>query len=137
MIVEYFMPVFKTCVQEAKVKSIMCSYNAVNGIPSCANSKFQNEIVRDQWGWDGYIVSDCGAIGDIEDPHHYTADPLDTVAAALKGGTDMECDNVYQSHAAEALNVGKITIEDVEQAISRHGALPSQTTPTPYQPLQR
>ena len=43
-----------------QVKSMMCSYNAVNGVPSCANGKFQNDLVREQWGWDGFIVSDCG-----------------------------------------------------------------------------
>ena len=48
---------FKTCVQVAKVKSIMCSYNAVNGVPSCANGRLQNDIVRGEWGWDGFIVS--------------------------------------------------------------------------------
>ena len=60
MLVEYYLPVFKTCVQIAKAKSIMCSYNAVNGVPSCANGKFMNGIVREQWGWDGFTVSDCG-----------------------------------------------------------------------------
>lgn len=97
----------------------MCSYNAVNGVPSCANGKFLNGVVRQQWGWDGMVVSDCGAIGDIMSPHQYTKTPDDTVAAALKGGTDLECDNIYQMHAAAALADGKITIDDVDQAISR------------------
>eukprot|EP01079_Euglenida_sp_SAG-EU17-18_P010624 gene10624-1932_t len=119
-IVEYYLPVFQACVRDAKVKSIMCSYNAVNGgVPSCANAKFQYDVVRGDWGWDGYIVSDCGAIGDIESPHQYTNNPLDTVAAALKAGTDLECDSVYQNYAAQALAAGKISITDVETAISR------------------
>ena len=82
------------------------SYNAVNGVPSCANSRFQNDVVRGEWGWDGYIVSDCGAIGDIKDPHKYTKDDTSTVAAALRGGTDLECDSTYKKFAAQALSEG-------------------------------
>ena len=64
MITEYYLPAFKACVQDAKVKSIMCSYNAVNGVPSCANAAFQNGVLRSKWKWDGFIVSDCGALTD-------------------------------------------------------------------------
>eukprot|EP00656_Telonema_subtile_P009230 TRINITY_DN14333_c0_g2_i1.p1 TRINITY_DN14333_c0_g2~~TRINITY_DN14333_c0_g2_i1.p1 ORF type:complete len:947 (-),score=234.31 TRINITY_DN14333_c0_g2_i1:226-3066(-) len=119
MLVEYYLPVFKTCVQIAKAKSIMCSYNAVNGVPSCANSAFQNDLLRDEWGWDGYIVSDCGAIKDIQDPHHYTNNNSATVAAALKGGTDLECDDTYLKFAAAALQEGAISVSDVDLAITR------------------
>lgn len=123
----------------------MCSYNAVNGIPSCANAKFQNDIVRGEWGWDGYIVSDCGAVANLFTQHNFTvrcSDALsvlmafvrfcgtsnhtamqhnwvDTVKAALQGGTDLECDNVFVSHALEALEKGAITIDDIDQALIR------------------
>ena len=119
MLTEYYLPVFKTCVQVAKVKSMMCSYNAVNGVPSCANGKLQNDIVRGEWGWDGFIVSDCGAIGDVMDPHKYTSTHEDTVAATLKGGCDLECDSYYTSYLMSALNQSKITEADIDQAISR------------------
>lgn len=57
---EYYWPPFRSAVQRAHVGSIMCSYNAVNGVPSCANGPFNNGIVRGQWQWPGFIVSDCG-----------------------------------------------------------------------------
>ena len=57
-IVQTYFPAFHACVSEGGAKSIMCSYNAVNGVPSCANGLFQNTVVRDEWGFDGYIVSE-------------------------------------------------------------------------------
>lgn len=57
-LLQTYFPTFHACVSEGGAKSIMCSYNAVNGVPSCANSLFQNTAVRDQWGFDGYIVSE-------------------------------------------------------------------------------
>jgi len=55
-----YFPAFEACVREGRGASIMCSYNAVNGVPSCANDLFQNQVVRDQWGFQGFIVSGCG-----------------------------------------------------------------------------
>ena len=55
-----YFPAFEACVREGRVASIMCSYNAVNGVPSCANDLFQNQVLRDQWGFQGFIVSGCG-----------------------------------------------------------------------------
>ena len=60
-----YLPPFRGCVVEAKGAAIMCSYNAVNGVASCGNAKIQNEILRGQFGFDGYIVSDCGGVGDL------------------------------------------------------------------------
>ena len=78
-------------------------------MPSCANSKFQNDLVRGEWGWDGFIVSDCGAIGDVESPHHFTNGHDETVAATLKGGCDLECDSYYKQYLPSALNASKIS----------------------------
>ena len=60
--VQTYFPAFHACVSEGRAKSIMCSYNAVNGVPSCANGLFQNTAVRDEWGFDGYIVSAVYAV---------------------------------------------------------------------------
>ena len=62
--VEYYWPAWRSAIQSGNVQSIMCSYNAVNGVPSCGNDYFMNEIARGEWGFDGYFVSDCGAISD-------------------------------------------------------------------------
>ena len=61
--VEYYWPQWRSAIQIGGVKSIMCSYNAVNNIPSCGNDYFMNEIARNEWGFDGFFVSDCGALG--------------------------------------------------------------------------
>lgn len=119
MLTEYYLPVFKTCIQVAKVKSMMCSYNAVNGVPSCANGKFQNELVREQWGWDGFIVSDCGAIGNIQTQHHYAATAEDAVADAVRGGTDLECDSFYKEYLQSTIAKGKLAVSDLDTAVSR------------------
>ena len=85
------LPMFKACVEEAKPASVMCSLNSVNGVPSCANPLLQNKLLRDRWGFTGFVVSDCGAIGFVQETHNFTATPKDTTAAALLGGTDLEC----------------------------------------------
>ena len=101
--------------------------NGVNGVPSCANGAFQNGILRDQWGWDGYITSDCGALDDSDmrayvnglNSGHST--PEDLAAAELKAGTDMECPNlkVFSQYAASALGQHKINMSDIDRAIAR------------------
>ena len=85
----------------------------------CAHTKLQNGLVRGEWGWDGFIVSDCGAIGDVQSPHHYTHTNEDTVAATLKGGCDLECDSMYSKYLLPALNMSKITEADLDTAVSR------------------
>lgn len=118
-LVEYYWPPFRSAVQRAHVQSIMCSYNAVNGIPSCANDFFNNEIVRGQWGFDGFFVSDCGAIDFIFTQHDYTHDYPSTVAAALRGGTDANCGSVYSSWIVPAFQNGTINITDLQTAGAR------------------
>jgi beta-glucosidase-like glycosyl hydrolase len=95
-LIETYLPAFESCVRNSRAGSIMCSYNAVNGVPSCANDLFQNKILRGKWGFTGYIVSDCGAISNIIETHHYTDTPEATVAAGLKGGCDLDCGFIYQ-----------------------------------------
>ncbi|XP_065885783.1 uncharacterized protein [Dysidea avara] len=118
-LVETYLPAFEACVREGNAGSIMCSYNAVNGVPSCANSFLQNTIVREQWGFEGYIVSDCGAIGTIINTHHYTSNPADTVAAGLHGGCDLDCGSYYPQHAQEAIDNKTITEADIDVALTR------------------
>ncbi|XP_065885416.1 uncharacterized protein [Dysidea avara] len=118
-LVETYLPGFEACVREGNAGSIMCSYNAVNGVPSCANNFLQNTIVREQWGFEGYIVSDCGAISNILSTHHYTSNNADTVAAGLRGGCDLDCGSFYPSHAQEAIDDKTITEADLDLAVTR------------------
>ena len=73
----------------------MCSYNAVNGIPLCVNTPALEQLLRKQWGFKGYVVSDCGAIDAVASPsmHGYVGGGEEALAAALKAGTDLMCDN--------------------------------------------
>ncbi len=97
---DYYLPMFESCVRDAKVGSVMCAYNAVDGIPACADSYLLQTILRDYWGFNesyNYVVSDCDAVENVYDPHHY-ADSLAAAAAlSLNAGTDLDCGSSYNS----------------------------------------
>lgn len=86
---EYYLPSFQSCVRDAKVASVMCSYNAVNGIPSCADTYLLQDILRDYWSFGGWVVSDCDAVNNIFQDHHFTSTLAEAVAVALKAGTGL------------------------------------------------
>ncbi|XP_065184882.1 uncharacterized protein LOC135815502 [Sycon ciliatum] len=118
-LVEYYWVPFKACVQKAHVKSIMCSYNSVNGIPSCANSMFQNTIAREHWGFDGFFVSDCTAIEAIYNRHNYTNSTEAAIKVAMEAGTDVNCGSVYSESLAAAVNHGAVTEDLLDQSAER------------------
>jgi len=119
--VEYFWPPFESATQRGHVKSIMCSYNAVDlggagEVPSCAWGWFQMDVLRGEWGWDGFIVSDCGAIADINVGHHYVGNMSAAAAAGILAGTDVNCGSVYSGNIALAVGEGLMALEDVAAA---------------------
>ncbi|KAF9468809.1 beta-xylosidase [Collybia nuda] len=118
---EYYLPPFQSCVRDAKVASVMCSYNAVNGVPSCANSYLLQTILRDFWGFDDdrWVTSDCDAVDDIFNSHHFTSTFPEAVADALKAGTDVDCGTAYSEHLPDAFNQSLITRDDLEKALIR------------------
>ena len=118
-LVEFYWVPFRSCVQRAHAQSIMCSYNAVNGVPSCANSLFHNTIVRDEWGFDGFIVSDCGAVGGIQSGHHYANTSDSTCRAGILGGCDLNCGSFYGGHLQDAVNNGALTVSNVDVSVRR------------------
>ncbi|CAF3423500.1 unnamed protein product [Rotaria socialis] len=118
-LVETYLPSFKTCIQDAQVASIMCSYNSINGIPACAHQFLLETIARESFHLNGFVVSDCGAIGNILYTHHYTSTVEDTVAVALHAGTDLECGVFYLFHLYDALNSKKIVETDIDQSLMR------------------
>ena len=71
---ETYMPAFEACIKEAKATHVMCSYNSVNGVPTCGNKGLLTEILRDQWAFDGFVVSDYDAWANILKTHHYVPD---------------------------------------------------------------
>ncbi|KAF8165129.1 beta-xylosidase [Crassisporium funariophilum] len=119
---EYYLPPFQSCVRDAKVASIMCSYNSVNGIPSCASSYLLQDILRDYWGFDDdgrWVTSDCDAVDNIFSTHHFTSTYPQAVADALKAGTDIDCGTAYSLHLPDAFNQSLITRGDLEKALVR------------------
>jgi beta-glucosidase len=116
-----FLPQFRECV-EAGAWSLMCSFNSINGIPACANKELLTDILRNEWGFKGYVVSDQGAIEFIQDSHHYTDSVVKTAAVAVNAGTCLEdantADNVF-SHIGDAISQGLITNDTVIDAVSR------------------
>jgi beta-glucosidase len=91
MLREYYLPAFEACVVEGKAASIMTSYNAVNGIPTGANKFLIDEILRKEWGFQGYVVSDCGGPNHLLDAHHYVNSKKAAAIASINAGLDLEC----------------------------------------------
>eukprot|EP00040_Diaphanoeca_grandis_P037541 m.245586 g.245586 ORF g.245586 m.245586 type:complete len:1015 (+) comp33837_c3_seq28:144-3188(+) len=119
----YYMGAFKAVAQRAQPAAIMCAYNAIYGEPSCA-STINNDIARDEWGWDGFVISDCGAVSGIQVAHHYTNDPNATIAAALnQGGVDVNCGDsnptFYTQYICDAVANGSVTQSDVDRGVRR------------------
>ena len=117
-LVQTYLPAFEAGIREGRAESVMCSYNSVNGVPSCANAFLLQDILRDQWDWKGYVVSDCGAIGFVYRPHRYKLSPEEAVAASLLAGTDLNCGNYYQ-HLPEAIQKGLIADSNLDRALER------------------
>ncbi|KAL5204628.1 hypothetical protein ABZP36_009499 [Zizania latifolia] len=110
-----YNPPFKSCVADAKATCIMCAYTRVNGVPVCASSDLLTKTVRDEWGLEGYVCSDCDAVANMRD---YTPSPEDTVAVAIKAGLDLDCGNYTQVHGMAAIQQGKMTEKDVDKAVT-------------------
>lgn len=98
----YNLP-FESCVKEGKASSLMCSYNRVNGIPMCANYELLTLTVRNQWGFDGYIVSDCDAVALIHDYIHFAPSLEDAVSDVMLAGMDLNCGTTTLLHGLRAL----------------------------------
>ncbi len=122
---EYYLPAFKAAIMEGGAYSVMSAYNAVNGIPVSANKWLLTDILRDEWGFEGYVVSDCGAVSDIVHKHKYETDPEKAVAMAVKAGLDLECETceteqfLYDKYLPGAFEKGYITEEEIDVSVKR------------------
>jgi len=116
---ETYLPAFKALVQEGNVAEIMCAYQRIDGQACCAQSRYEQQILRDEWGFKGLITSDCGAIRDFLPAWHNVA--KDNEEAAAKGvlnGTDVECGSVYRNLPA-AVKRGDIKESDIDRSLRR------------------
>ena len=114
---ETYLPAFRTLVVEGKVYAVMGAYNRVLGEACCA-SPFLFDILRNQWNFEGYVVSDCGAIADIWRDHKITPDAATAAALAVKDGCDLNCGRTYEA-LTEALKRNLISEEELDIAVKR------------------
>jgi len=115
---ETYLVAFKACIKEGKAASIMGAYNRVNGEPCCASPTLLQKILRDEWEFDGYVVSDCGAIDDIYRGHKLVNSPEEAAALAVRNGCDLECGQTY-NYLLEAVKKGFISETEIDIAIKR------------------
>jgi beta-glucosidase len=115
---ETYLPAFRATVTEAQATSIMCAYNRMNGEPACGNSHLLVDVLRGEWGFNGYVVSDCGAIDDIYQRHHFLKTAEEASALAVKRGTDIECGDSYRALVA-AVKQGQISEAEIDTAVKR------------------
>ncbi len=115
---ETYLAAFETCVKEANVYSVMGAYNRTNGEACCASETLLKKTLREEWGFDGVVVSDCGAIKDIYHDHHLVDTPAEAAALAVKNGCEINCGFVYP-HLLEAVEQGHITEEEIDIAVYR------------------
>ena len=117
---ETYLPAFKDLVQKADVKEVMCAYNRFEGEPCCGNNRLLMQILRDEWGYKGIVVSDCGAISDFYRPgtHGTHPDKEHASAGAVLSGTDLECGGEYGS-LADAVKAGLIDEKQIDVSLKR------------------
>jgi len=92
---ETYLPAFEACIREAKAYSVMCAYNRTNEDPCCSSEFLLQKILRDDWGFEGYVVSDCGAIGDIYSGHKMVKTAAEAAAVAINSGCDLFCQVMF------------------------------------------
>ncbi len=113
---ETYLPAFKACVQEAKVEAVMGAYNRTNGEPCCGSRTLLQDILRNEWGFKGHVVSDCWAIKDFHQGHGVTAGAEESVAMAVNNGCDLNCGDLFV-YVTDAVKKGMIPEERVDEAL--------------------
>jgi beta-glucosidase len=124
-VTETYLPAFHAAVTEAHAQALMCAYNAIDGVPACANTDYLQHRLRDEWKFDGHVVSDCAAIADFYLPTSHAAVPTpeEAVALALKSGTDLICDFM-----ANGTFNPQTTVNAVEQGLLPESVLDAALT---------
>jgi beta-glucosidase len=115
---ETYLPHFEMAVREGRVGAVMGAYNSVYGEPACCNSRLLNDILRQQWGFRGHVVSDCGAINDIFAFHKYAGSTYEAAAFALRAGCDLCCGGDYDG-LTRAVSERLVTESEIDQALGR------------------
>ena len=115
---ETYLPAFKACVQEADVEAVMGAYNRTNSEPCCGSKTLLQDILRDEWGFKGHVVSDCWAIRDFHEHHKVTSTPVESVALAMNNGCDLNCGNMF-GNLLMAVRDGLVEEKTIDRAVTR------------------
>lgn len=113
-----YLPQFETAVAQADVRSVMCAYNSINGQPACANTFLLDNVLKKKWHFSGYVVSDCGAIGDVYQGHRAAEGAEEGVSMTLKAGTDLDCGLEYEK-LIPAVRKGLISEAEIDASLRR------------------
>ncbi|MGD2034880.1 MAG: glycoside hydrolase family 3 C-terminal domain-containing protein [Bacteroidales bacterium] len=121
LLYETYLPAFKALVQEADVRQVMCAYQRLDDEPCCGNTRLLQRILRDEWGYEYIVVSDCGAITDFFNTHKVSSDAVHAASKGVLAGTDLECvwDNYPYKTLPEAVERGLIREEDIDKSLMR------------------
>ncbi|XP_010527498.1 PREDICTED: probable beta-D-xylosidase 6 [Tarenaya hassleriana] len=111
-----YQPPFRGCIQDGKASCLMCSYNAVDGVPACARGDLLQKA-RAEWGFNGYITSDCDAVATIFEYQRYTKTPEEAVADALNAGVDINCGTYMLRNTHSAIELGKVREDQIDEAL--------------------
>ncbi|GAB2246824.1 hypothetical protein Droror1_Dr00006706 [Drosera rotundifolia] len=117
-----FQPPFKSCVVDGNVASVMCSYNQINGTPSCADADLLYGVVRGEWKLNGYIVSDCDSVDVLYNSQHYKKTPEEAAAVTITSGLDLDCGSFLKLHTLDAVNGKLLNESSINNAISNNFA---------------
>ena len=114
---ETYLPAFERLVKESEVEAVMCAYNRVYGEPCCGSPELLQEILREEWGFKGHLVSDCGALKDFHRGHMVTKDVVESAALALESGINVNCGGTYAKGLEEAVTTGKVSEAQVDATL--------------------
>lgn len=115
---ETYLPAFRACVKEGKVEAVMGAYNRTNDEPCCGSKTLLIDILREQWGFKGHVVSDCWAIKDFHEYHKVTNSPVESVAMAINNGCDLNCGNLF-IYLEQAVKEGLVDEKVLDEAVIR------------------
>ena len=118
---ETYLPAFKSLVQDADVRQVMCAYQRLDDEPCCGNTRLLQRILRDEWGYEYMVVSDCGAVSDFYTSHKVSSDEVHAASKAVLAGTDVECiwENYLFSNLPEAVERDLVKEDDIDESLMR------------------
>ncbi len=115
---ETYLPAFRAGILDGKAASVMGAYNRTNGVPCCASPRLLDRILRTEWGFRGYVVSDCGAITDIYRGHHYAGSAAEAAADAVRAGDDLDTGQDYRA-LVQAVQSGLVSEAEIDRSVKR------------------